>query len=414
MKKALSLPTLLTLNAYWMGSSFMWNSLHPIILPAILLNFVPDTMKNTYLGLLTFVGLVIAVIVQPLSGTISDGWSSRFGRRRPLMVIGTLSDFVFLSVLAWSGGMIWLFVGYIGLQFSSNLAYGSLEGLLPDRVPESQLGVASSLKTFMDVFGLILASLLAGHLLDAQTHDPTTILIVVMVLLAIFTSITILGAREATSIHHSSPSEKDGRSFFAQFHIDFRQNTNYWWLIAERAIFLLGIYGVQAFGQYYLQDVLRVPNPPKQTGDLLASITIGLVALVLAGGWLTDRLGAKRILYFASILAASGMILMLLATDMRGVTMFGSVVGAGIGLFLTSNWALANVLAPGSQAGKFLGLTNLATAGSGALARLEGPAIDSLNQSWPTAWIGYKGLFVFGAVCMLISLVFLNKIKIRY
>ena len=104
---------------------------------------------------------------------------------------------------------------------------------------------------------------------------------------------------------------------------------------------------------------------------------------------------------------------MLLATDMRGVTLFGSVVGAGIGLFLTSNWALANTLAPHEQAGKFLGLTNLATAGSGALARLEGPALDSLNQSWPGLWVGYKGLFIFGAVCMLTSLLLLNKINIR-
>ncbi len=419
MKKLLSLPQLLVLNAYWMGSSFMWNSLHPIILPAVLLNFVPDANKNTFLGLLTFAGLVIAMIVQPLSGAISDGWSSRFGRRRPLMVIGTLFDFLFLALLAYGGGLTWLVVGYIGLQFSSNLAFGPLQGLLPDRVPERQLGAASSLKIFMDMLGVIIASLLAGRLLHAQTRDPTTILLVVIGLLAIAASITIFGVREAPSLPHPSSSsgyfaisQRERKSFFAQFKIDFQQNTSYWWLIAERALFLLGIYGVQAFGQYYLQDVLRVPDPPKQTGDLLASITIGLVVLVLAGGWLTDRFGAKRILYFASLCTASGMILMLLATDMRGVTIFGSVVGAGIGLFLTSNWALANALAPGEQAGKFLGLINLATAGSGALARLEGPALDFLNQSWPSLWIGYKGLFIFGAACMLLSLLFLNKIDI--
>ena len=88
------------------------------------------------------------------------------------------------------------------------------------------------------------------------------------------------------------------------FHIDFRANKAYWWLIAERGLFLLGIYGVQAFAQYYLQDVIRVADPPKQTGDLLAVLTLSLVALVLVGGWLTDQFGAKRILYIASFLAA--------------------------------------------------------------------------------------------------------------
>ncbi len=408
MKKTLSLIQLLVLNAYWVGLSFMWNALHPIILPAILLNFVPDALKNTYLGLLTFVGLFIAMVIQPVSGALSDGWSSRFGRRRPLMVIGTLFDFVFLSVLAWSGGLAWIFIGYIGLQFSSNLAHGPLQGLLPDRVPEGQMGVASSLKTFMDMFSLILASLLAGRLIDPQTRNPTAIMLVVIGLLAISAAITILGTPEEPT--QARPG-LDWKGLASQFKIDFRQNRGYWWLIAERALFLLGIYGVQAFAQYYLQDVMRVPDPPKQTGDLLAAITVGIVVLVLIGGWLTDRFGAKKILTIASFLTALGMTLMLLASDIRGLTIFGSVVGAGVGLFLTSNWALANSMTPGDQAGKFLGLTNLATAGSGALARLEGPALDGLNAAWAGAWVGYKAMFLFGTACMLLSLLFLARIQ---
>ena len=152
-------------------------------------------------------------------------------------------------------------------------------------------------------------------------------------------------------------------------------------------------------------------DPPKQTGDLLAVLTLSLVALVLAGGWLTDKFGAKRILYLASFLAAGGMLLMLIPRDMPGLMLFGGVLGAGIGLFLTANWALANRLAPGEEAGKFLGLTNLATAGSGALARLEGPVLDWLNELWPGQWVGYIWLFVFGALCITLSMFLLGKIK---
>jgi MFS family permease len=411
--KKLSLPELLTLNAYWIGLSFMWNALHPIILPAVLLNYVPEARKNTYLGLLTFVGLILAMIIQPLSGALSDGWRSQWGRRRPLIVLGTLFDFVFLSVLTWAGGLPWLFVGYIGLQVSSNLAHGPLQGLLPDRVPPEQLGVASSLKTFMDMFSLIVASLLAGHLLDSTSHDPTRILLIVMALLAGTALITILGTPERPTDLRPQDEAKGNplQPLVTEFlRIDIQANASYWWLIAERGLFLLGIYGVQAFAQYYLQDVIRVPDPPRQTGDLLAALTLTLTLLVLIGGWLTDKYGAKRILYIASFLTAAGMILMLLARDMSGLLLFGSVVGAGIGLFLTANWALANRLAPQEEAGKFLGLTNLATAGSGALARLEGPALDWLNALWPGAWVGYIALFVFGAVCMVLSALFLLRI----
>jgi MFS family permease len=157
-----------------------------------------------------------------------------------------------------------------------------------------------------------------------------------------------------------------------------------------------------------------VPDPPKQTGDLLAALTVTMVLLVLVSGWLTDTYGAKRVLATGTWLAAGGMLLMLLATDMRGLMIFGSVLGAGIGLFLTSNWALANSLAPQEEAGKYLGLTNLATAGSAALSRLEGPVLDWLNAAWPGAWIGYKGLFVFGAVCILLSLLLLRRIHEKF
>ena len=407
--KKLNLGQLLVLNAYWVGLSFMWNAIHPILLPAVLLNYVPDAKKNTYLGLLTFVGLIIAMIVQPVTGALSDGWKSRFGRRRPLVTLGTLFDFVFLSILAWAGGLTWLFIGYVGLQFSSNIAHGPMQGLLPDHVPQTQLGVAASLKTFMDMLSLVLASLLAGRLLDPVTRDPTAIMLVVMGLLAVAASLTIFGVKEEPALDHE---RTDWKSLLGTFRINFNENSSYWWLIAERLLFLIGIYGMQTFAQYYLQDVLRVPDPPRQTGNLLAALTLTLVVLVLLGGWLTDKYGAKRILAIGTYIAGAGMFLMLFATDMRGLIVIGSILGAGIGLFLTSNWSLANALAPQKEAGKYLGLTNLATAGSAALSRLEGPALDWLNAAWPGAWVGYRGLFIFGGLCMFLSVFLLRKIVV--
>ena len=61
-----------------------------------------------------------------------------------------------------------------------------------------------------------------------------------------------------------------------------------------------------------------------------------------------------------------------------------------------------------------MGLTNLATAGAGALGRLEGPFIDLLNNARPGAWWGYSGLFLMGAVSIAVSVVLLSRVgKIR-
>ena len=52
--------------------SALWGSLHTIILQVRLLDMVAESQKNTYLGLLTGTGLILAIIVQPIAGAISD------------------------------------------------------------------------------------------------------------------------------------------------------------------------------------------------------------------------------------------------------------------------------------------------------------------------------------------------------
>ena len=404
----LSFLQLLSLNAYWLGISFMWNALHPLVLPAILITLVPDSKKNTYLGLLTFAGLVTAMIVQPLAGAISDRWQSRYGRRRPLMLGATILECVFLLILGWSGGLAWLCIGYLGLQVFSNTAQGPLQGLLRDRVPPSQLGLASSLKILLDLIGLVIAGLAAGRMLQTSAGGPMMIMLLLMALLLISGAITIFFTPEepAGRADRETQTASDPGSAVVW-------PAGYRALIAERALFLLGIYGLQAFGQYFLGDVLQVSDPARRAGDLLASVGAGTILLVISGAWLIGRAGAKKILYIASGLTAIGLLLMSFTDRMSGVIIFGCVVGAGIGLFLSSNWTLANRLAPEAQSGKFLGLMNLATAGSAAVARLQGPAVDYLNSARPGEWIGYRGVFMFGAACILASALFLARIQQR-
>jgi MFS family permease len=394
--KDLNLREILVLNAYWFGLSFMWNSLHGIILPAVMLFMVPEAQKNTYLGILTFFGLLIAMVVQPLSGAISDRWTSPMGQRRPLILAGTLIDFIFLAFLGWAGGLGWVAIGYIGLQFSSNIAHGPMQGLMPDIVPRRQFGWASGFKNLMDMSGLIIASLVMGRLLTPETRHPVGALSLVAVLLAAGAVTTLTGVTEKPAL--PTKPKPNRVSLREVFQIDMHLHANYAWMIASRLFYLVGIYGIQAFAQYYVRDVLVVPNPIQLTGDLLASLSLALVVFAVVGGKLGDRFGHWRMCQVASGISAMGCLSLVWARTPVLLLVFGSILGVGIGMFITSNWALANQLAPADQAGKFLGLTNLATAGAAALGRLTGPFIDVLNNAWPGAWWGYTGLFVLGAV----------------
>jgi len=408
MKKA-KLHTLITMNVYWLGLSFMWNSIHPIILPSVLLHIVPEQLKNTYLGILTFCGLVLAMIIQPISGAASDGWRSRWGRRRPLALVGTGLDFIFLSLLAWSGNLFIVILGYVGLQITSNIAHGPMQGLIPDLVSNEQLGLASGLKNLLDMAGLIVASLVAGSLLSPDDRYPTMIMVVVMGILLISAAVTFFCVKEEPT----SDNSRNGNKIHIKqvFQIDLKANTSYFWLIVSRFIFLVGIYGIQTFAQYYIRDVMLAANPVKATGDLMASLAITLVICSLVGGWLTDKIGARLVIYFASLISAIGAFLLVIAKDIPSLTCFAGILGAGIGLYLSSNWALASQLAPREEAGKFLGLTNLATAGASAVSKLGGIPIDVANNAFPGHYYGYTGLFALGGFFALLSMLLLRKVK---
>ncbi len=395
---------LFAINAYWFGLSVMWNSLHIIILPAVLLHFVPEGQKNTYLGLLTFLGLVIAMIVQPLSGW----WSDRHGRRWPLMSLGTVLDVIFLVLLGWAGGLVWLAVGYLGLQLTSNLAHGPAQGLIPDRVPREQHGAASGIKNLMDMSGLVVASLVMGNLLDPAASRPWIPLLVLIGVLLASALVTIPWVRNRPR-QPINPPKEDGKS--PSLLRMLRSQPGYSRLIAARYAFLLGVYAIQVFAQYFIRDVIAPPNPIKLTGDLMATITLPLIAFAVAGGWLGDKLGHRRMLYAACGFAIAGSLAMTTARSPSTVLAFGALMGMGIGLFLTSNWALLNRLAPAAQAGAYLGLTNLATAGSAATGRLLGPLIDGLNNAYPGTHAGYTAMFVFGALCAAFCALLIGGVK---
>ena len=110
-------------------------------------------------------------------------------------------------------------------------------------------------------------------------------------------------------------------------------------------------------------------------------------------------------------ITAIGAFLLVIATDISSLTIFAGILGGGIGLYLSSNWALASRLAPKEEAGKFLGLTNLATAGASAVSKLGGIPIDAVNNAFPGRYLGYTGLFILAGIFALLSMLLLHKVK---
>ena len=154
------------LTIFSFAMSALWNSLHSIILPIRLLDFVPEAQKNTYLDLLVLTGLIIAMIVQLTTGIVSDRSGFRLGRRRPYIVLGSLLVIIFLPGIGLYSAYFAIFITYCLLQVSSNVADGPYRALFPDLVPEMKRGLASGVRNVMNILGGVVVVRLTAIFMD--------------------------------------------------------------------------------------------------------------------------------------------------------------------------------------------------------------------------------------------------------
>ena len=238
----LPLSQLVTLSIYWLGITAMWNGLHVLILPKRMEALYGPAASGLGLGVITLAGVVAALLVQPTAGAISDYTSSRWGRRKPYIVIGSLLSVVFLWAVAASDSALSIVLSLVMLQVASNIAQGPFQGYVPDLVPARQVGLASGLMGVMTIIGGVagVAICLLGYLqlqpgmADPQVRQvlfwPTLGLGVIQAATMLVLALTVDEGRAALP--------REGRSWLrvalSTWDTDILRERSYVWLLVSR------------------------------------------------------------------------------------------------------------------------------------------------------------------------------------
>ncbi len=391
----------------------LWSSLHTIILQVRLLDFVADAQKNTYLGLLSGTGLILAMAVQPIAGTISDHSGFQWGRRRPYILMGTVLALIFLPGIGVSNSYATLFITYCLLQVSSNTAQGPYQGFIPDLVPGEKRGLASGVKCLLEIVGGVALIRLIGLFMDRYlAGDGGPWLWLALATPAIF----LLGTMIATLlIVKEQPGAGGARLsiqsiLYKSFRIDVKAAPDFIWFLVSRLLILMAFATLQRFALYFLMDVVGMPSPAAVTADLLLVVGICMVVVVYPAGRLSDKVGRKPIVISSALLGALGIVVLFFSHSYEYILLSGGLLGISSGAFMSTNWALATDLVAKGEEARYLGLTNLATAGAGALALFSiGPTIDFFNSVSHN--LGYSVMLFICFACLVAGSALLMKIK---
>jgi MFS family permease len=199
-------------------------------------------------------------------------------------------------------------------------------------------------------------------------------------------------------------------ALYRSFKIDVKANRDFVWFLVSRLLILIAFSTLQKFALYFLMDVIGITSPAEGTADLLIVIGVCMLVAVYPAGRLSDRVGRKPIVVSAGLLGALGMLLLLFSQSYVYIMLCGALLGFSFGAFMSTNWALATDLVTRGEEGRYLGLTNLATAGSSALTLLGiGRVIDFFNTYDPG--LGYKVMFLVCFICLVAGSLLVLKIK---
>jgi MFS family permease len=428
-KAPLSTGRLLAVTAYWLAITTLMGALTFSVIPRLVesdgvLGSAQHPLAGLAIGAITTVGVVIAILVQPTMGAISDHTRHRLGRRKPYIIAGTAMDLVFLAFLAWAfwNELYWPFLAGIALlQFSSNFAQGPYQGYVPDLVPSGQVGLASGLLGAANLAGNLigpgLAVLFIAILPDLLGFPEITLALFAVI--AIVEVVTMLITVIWVPDRPAPPSElsllQRAKSAWGT---DILAERDFVWVMISRLLVLTGLVTLQAFAVFYLENAHGMAPNEAQGAAIPVLVTLLVAALIAAipGARISSRIGRKPVLYVAIALGAVGGLLLAAAPAYWVVIAAAVPIGICSGVFLGVDWALMTDIIPKAESGRYMGISNIAVAGAGPIGSAVGGLITFLVALFiadrtMAADLGFRFLFVVMALELMLGGLALRRVR---
>jgi MFS family permease len=467
----------ITINIFWLGLTTLSQTnglLFPLLVQQFVGEETKGTFFGTLRLWGLMVAVLVQALAGLLSDRSTLRWGKRrpfifIGTIANLVLITTIGLTTGLEGIA---GYWALFALAILQQVASNIAHGAEQGLIPDLVPEDKRGRFSGVKAVLEIpIPVILTAFLIGPVFGAGNLWGG--ILIAMVVLAVTMIATMFVREEPQS---EPPSEMDWTPFLrlllmtgaftviilgmgalvrvvgslllngssttvaliimgvvglgsmavavglgVLFSVRIsigeaaQRYPSFGWWVVNRLAFLIGTTNLSTFAVYFLQGRLGYAQEEAAGPASQLMMVVGILILLTAlpSGWLADRFGAKRLVAISGVFATLGTAVLLLTTNLAIIYVGGCLIGAAAGLFYTANWALGTSLVPKEEAGRYLGISNLAGAGAGAVgAYIGGPIADFFTANVPgVPGLGYVLLFTIYGSLFFLSVLALTQVK---
>ena len=390
--------SLFAVTAYWLALTGLWGAFGAILYPELVHRVLGATspLAGTAVAGLTAVTVVVPMVLQPTMGAISDHTRTRLGRRKPYIMVGTAFDLVFLAVAAWAFSVPSypaFLVAVLLLQFSSNFAQGPFQGYLQDLVPSPQVGVASGLMGLASLVGNLGGAGVAVLFVRLLHWDPGVFITVGLVEVTTML-VTAIWVPDSPGPPTDLTLRQRAR---AAWGTDLLRERSYVWLLASRLFILMGGSTLANMGVLFLVNALGFPTEDAESRMLPVMLALGVSAAIatLPAGMLSTRVGRKPVIYAGLALGIAGTLGIAAAGEYWMMVLLVVPVGICLGAFQSVDWALMTDIIPKAESGRYMGISNVVTAGNQGAAVMAAAAVQLAVTLVLGANAGYRAMILF-------------------
>lgn len=382
----------------WLGPYLGVNA---VLLPAKIAKIAPND-KATIIAVLSTSAMIVATLANIIFGALSDLTRTKWGRRTPWIIAGSIACCVMLFVISSVTSVTMLIVTWCIYQLFLNAIVAPSIAILADRTAPKNRGKITSIYALGYSIGLY-----GGQTIGAQFLSNISAGFVVMALLTLVAG--PLGAiliKEQSSLNMPKKS-LDGKMILSHFSFPMHNCRDYYLALFGKFLIISANFAISGYQLYILTDYMK--TNPGQTSELVSVISLSLMvtALVMSAcaGPVSDKIGRRKLpVIVASLFIAAGVFMPFISPQPWTMIVYGIVAGIGMGAYNAVDQALnIEVLPDPNTAAKDLGILNLANTGGQVL----GPVLAAMLISV----FGYHAIFPMATVCALLGAVLVSMIR---
>jgi MFS family permease len=359
------------------------------------------------LGLVLGVGALFALIANPLAGRLSDRTTSRFGMRRPWILSGAVVGLAGFALIGVATSVWVVLLAWCLVQASLNAMLAAANATLPDQVPAESRGRVSGVVGITTPLAILAGTTLVNFLTAdfARFFVPGAIAVVLAVLFVLVVKDRRLDEKPAQRFTIGQ--------FFGSFVFNPAKHRDFGWTWLTKFFIMFGYAGIATFLPFFLTERFAL-DEQGAIGVILAANVASTIAMVISsplGGYLSDKLGKRRVFVAAAgLIMVVGLVLLAVAPSITMVIVAQTIIGFGAGSFFSVDLALATEVLPNkADTAKDLGVLNIANALPQSIAPAIAPSIIAIGAATPLG--GYTVWYLFGAIVAFFGAVLVYRIK---